>query len=358
MKAPATMEQNQTSVGENEYPSRLHEELSGRQPKEFPAGDDYVKRYDRFEEEMIKHIHPEVEKGAAATGGEFLNKHDATHVFAVMKRAADLLGTDIKELTGYEIYVLMVAIHLHDVGNTLGRSGHEQATRFAVKFLGSTLGHDQVEIGQIQAIAAAHGGTVNGSDKDTISQTLEDKTPLLHRTIRPRFLAALLRFADELADDQTRASTALLETGNLPEHAILYHLYSQSLHSVMVLQREITLDYWFTRQVAAKKYKKEEREVFLLDEIYARTVKMHFEREYCMLFLRPLVGVDRITVTIRIFDEGFVRRLKRVWYRLPENGYPSDVDVTIQTLCPKSELPTGHAICQEFSAVGKEEGDA
>lgn len=339
------------------YPTKLHEALAQYPSTTFPKNADYAARFKRFEEEMIEYIHGEIEKGAAESDGTFLNKHDASHVLAVISKASELLGDNINRLTGYETYLFMVATHLHDSGNALGRKGHEHAMGYAVQFLGATLGHDKIEIGQIQAIAAAHGGLTKGSDKDTISKTLPHKTALNSQSIRPRLIAALLRFADELADDSSRASIARLETDTLPENAKLYHRYSDALHSVIVQPREIALKYCFAKDIALQKFKKQDSEVFLLDEIYVRTVKMHFEREYCMNFLRPLLDVDRITVTIEIRDEKFVGVLESVSYRLPESGYPHDAGASIETLRSGSALPSGVDVCQKLAGVTEGEDD-
>ena len=76
-----------------------------------------------------------------------------------------------------------------------------------MSILGDHLGKDMVEKKAILDIAKAHGGKVNG-DKDTISK-LHDKGLILGNDIRYQKIAAILRFADELADDSQRAARYL-----------------------------------------------------------------------------------------------------------------------------------------------------
>jgi hypothetical protein len=68
----------------------------------------------------------------------------------------------------------------------------------------------------------------------------------LGKEIRPRFLAALLRFSDELADENTRADRYSLEAGDIPMRNEAYHAYSNSLTSFAIDGREISLKFEMT----------------------------------------------------------------------------------------------------------------
>src|SRR5947209_2956468 len=132
-----------------------------------------------------------------------------------------LVHTDSgKKPTAYEIYLLLAAIHIHDLGNFFGRASHEINADKVMLELGPMLGADDVEKFKIREIAQAHGGKVNG-DKDKIGRLqLEDH--IFSHAIRPRFLAALLRLADELADDSTRASRFMIKKGIITESSLIY----------------------------------------------------------------------------------------------------------------------------------------
>jgi hypothetical protein len=149
-----------------------------------------------------------------------------------------------------------------------------------------------------------------------------------------RFLAALLRFADELADDRTRASRFLMGEGKIPASSLIYHKYAHALHSVSVVKDAVNLKFDLTAEDAMTPIKGDKRTVYLLEEIYARTMKMHRERLYCMRFLRPLIDIDRIDVTIEVFDHGYSQELATISYRLVEAGYPDETKPSIYVLCP------------------------
>ena len=256
----------------------------------FPAvgGCSYPSRLMSVAAWLNDNIHRYVGMAAAFHDGTFLTDHGPEHVTRVVERAGDLLADPIgtyPQLTPYETYLLLMAIQFHDVGNLYGRDAHEEKVGEIMERMGSLVGDEMVEKAAIKKIARAHGGTVNGS-RDTIVH-LPHQDLILHHPVHYRALAAILRFADELSDDYRRAARLLEALDVIPEKSLMHHRYSESLHSVGVDAHEhlIILKYWVTKDKADPTCIDGET-VYLLDEIYRRTVKMHHEREYCMRFTR------------------------------------------------------------------------
>src|SRR6185437_14392388 len=185
-------------------------------------------------------------------------------------------------------------------------------------------------------------------DKDKIGRLqLEDH--IFSQPIRPRFLAALLRLADELADDNTRASRFMIEERIVPESSLIYHMYASSLRSVKVDGDSVSLKFSLTEEDVKRRFGKGPGRVFLIDEIYERTMKTHRERMYCMRFLRPDINIDRIAVSIDIYSKGYTERLKSIEYKLEESGYPDEKNPDIFQLCPDLRNKTGSSIRASFS---------
>lgn len=349
------------------YPvdNNLEDWFAERSEDDFPKtrGDDsYHKRYRRTKEHLAK-IHKNVEICALLADLEkayvenrindeqitYLNKHDQEHVATVVEKASELLTESKCAITPYECYLLLMAIQFHDTGNVFGRENHEKKCWDIMREIGDQIGQDQAEKRAIIKIAAVHGGNVNG-DKDTISNGLEKKTDLMdQKDVRMTFLAAILRFADELADDRTRANQYLLKEDRLPRESKIHHLYSSCLHTVIIKHYEVNLVFEFEKEEAREKYQKKGDEIFLLDEIYARTLKMHRERIYCMRFLRPYVEIERINVKISIFDdENVFDEPTKISYYLEEKGYPEYPNECISNLCPHLASFTGQKICDKL----------
>jgi len=290
---------------------------------------------------MNENVHSEVEQGdllkqleAVASGQtitydqiRYLNKHNAKHVEMVIEKASVLLQELHAELSPFEGFLLLLAIHFHDVGIVYGREEHEikcqklmQMPQIEGRLPDATLRSDIIKI------ASVHGGVCSDGDKDTISTAITES--VCHRygqIVRRRFLAAIVRFADELADDRTRASVLKIGDEDLPSISMLHHCYSDSLHSVSVESNTVKLDYRIGYDVAIRKFKTPKRDVYLLDEIYSRTKKMHQERIYCMRFWPheyQQIRDIQVDICVELVPQGYLADEELISYHLAEEGYP------------------------------------
>lgn len=261
----------------------------------------------------------------------FLNDHGPEHTQKVIERAYFILKNARIHLSEFETFILLCAIQIHDIGNVLGRAGHERKLNEIFNTYSKNLILDGPEKRIIKSIAMAHGGkTVDGS-KDTISKLCVTET-IFDCKIRVRFLAALVRFADELADDSTRANRAALDLGIVGVDSVIYHDYSTALHTVKIEKdydnndHRIELVYELESNILSKKYKVAGIEKYLLDEIYDRTLKMEQERRYCMKFMSPCVDIGRIDVRINIYDAD-LELLPVISYRLEDVLYPDSPQI-------------------------------
>lgn len=330
----------------------LIEILSESPLKEFPREYNYPAQFQSLHNHLNEYYHKNVTAAAALSDGSgYLTDHGPDHIKTVIERASTLVYTAIgKKPSAYEVYLLLAAIHIHDLGNFFGRASHEINAEKVMVELGPMLG-DDVEKFTIREIAQAHGGKIN-NDKDKIGRLqLEDH--IFSQRIRPRFLAALLRLADELADDNTRASRFMLDKGIIPQASVVYHQYAKSLRSVKVNGDSVSLKFSLTEEDIKQKFGKGAGRVFLIDEIYERTMKTHRERMYCMRFLRPEINIDRISVSMDIYSKGFSQKLDSIEYKLEEAGYPDEKNPDIFQLCPDLRTKTGAAIKASFNKSAK-----
>ncbi|MEW6747478.1 MAG: hypothetical protein AB1486_32505 [Planctomycetota bacterium] len=275
---------------------------------------------------------------AIEEGPGYLTGHDEQHVRTVIHRAGDLLAAPGANITPREAFMLLVAILIHDAGNIYGRKGHEGRVRDILRLVrGRDL--DAVESRAVQLIVEAHGGRTAAGSKDRIGLEVPPSEAFFDEDVRLQFLAALLRFADELADDYTRAAGVLMAAGELPKQSEAYHYYADSLKSVSVRHdpREVALTFYLNRDSATRKVGYDAGEVYLLDYIFERTLKMHLERVYCSRFLAPYgIHVDRISVVIRFVDDE-ERFHDEIAYRLTDQGYPTDGP--LDAFCPDLRVP-------------------
>lgn len=272
--------------------------------RNLPSEFDYPTYYKNVANELNKWVHPFVNSGAMLNDNGYLTDHGPEHIKMLIKRISQFLNTDSKndDLTPFEILILLLASHIHDVGNILGRNNHHiNATEIIKKIGGGVALQHKVIWDYVYQIASAHKGYV--------IQDLNLEESYLEHEIRPQFLAAIIKFGDELSEDCTRADRYNTISGNIsvnkPE-AELYHQYALSLHSLKpdINSRVIKYFYQIDEEIAIRTFPKivggKTKRVYLLDEIYLRTLKAHYERLYCMRFMRPYINFDLIQVTIRI----------------------------------------------------------
>lgn len=296
----------------------------------------YFDRYWQVATYLEGEVHPHITAGALVRGDGFLTDHGVDHILTIHERVLELIDSPEGMLSAYEIYLLLMAIQFHDVGNIFGRKEHAQKSELVMARIRELMAGDAPEKRTISQIAQAHTGV--GGEQDTIS-ILPRKEPVLSKDVRYQALAALLRLADELAEDTRRAARFPLDTGMIPEQSEIFHRYANHLHSVRAYSDTQTIDLRFEMNVdvAIEKYGKGDDKVFLLDEIFDRVMKIHRERAYCMRFLVPLLYYGSVKVTIRIFhSDEHPRPLEEIGFTLKEKGYPKDGH-SLQDICPDVE---------------------
>lgn len=345
-------------------------------PEQFPFDHKkhcYGLRYSEMSGILNRDYHPNVEAGSSASDGGLLTDHGPDHIKTVINRAAALLNTpkNTNALSGYEIYLLLCAIHFHDLGNIFGRLKHEKRIEEMMVHVNSHMG-DNVERRYIRQIAEAHGGKVS-DEKDTIRH-LEANAVCNGIDIRPQLLAAILRFADELADDRYRAKNVLLKLDVIPNSSLIYHKYAFCLHSVMVRPASKTVEMHFSVAIEdlvepfpKYNYKTEKFDKqFILDEIFERCLKTYLERAYCNRFTTPSVEIRSIVVTICCTKkrEKIGDQLPEVNFRLEERGYPDgpvggihELDSDLNDWNGSGKKLTGAAFSELISAVHLSEDD-
>ena len=258
----------------------------------------------------------------------FLNDHGSNHIDKVIEKAFEILKNInfTVPLNEFEIFILLCAIQIHDIGNVYGRVEHEKNLSSIFETACNNIIIDTPEKRVIKNIAMMHGGKNKNGNKDTIS-ALCSVEEICGMTIRTRLLAAVLRFADELSDDCTRANRAALDLNLLGINSEIYHKYSQVLHTVNIEKDSdnqdyhILLVYELEAKMLSVEYDMGNTKKFLLDEIYDRTLKVEQERRYCMKFMCPFINIGRIIVKINIYDDNSYQ-IDKISYCLEDTTYP------------------------------------
>jgi hypothetical protein len=309
----------------------------------FPAGSlEYFKRYQQIKSALSKDIYKWIGAGTSSEDQGVYTDHGIDHFNAVIRYAGKLVGLDSPEiatamgnirLTPYETFLALVSILLHDAGNVSGRYGHETRTFKILNELGPAVCPDRFETRIIATIAQVHGGKTSDKSgnqtKDTIrNSTLEDKDSYQGIGYRPRAIAALVRFADEICEDRSRAASYMIKDKALPAKSEIFHHYANSITSAEVdlPSKRIQIKYELSKDVALVAYGKDNGEgkvtsQFIVDEINERLEKMFRELLYCMEFMFDIVHIREIRADITVYDDNMMVLKKQV-FELVQSGYP------------------------------------
>ena len=297
--------------------------------EEFPHGPrDFLSIYKNIESYLNENVHPNTVLGAAINGDGLLNDHGPDHVAMVVQRAGLILDGVEDQLIGYELFLLLLAIHFHDVGNVGGRDGHERRIFEIMESQGDHIPIENEEKEIVSKIAMVHGGHTDTGDKDTISK-LNPSESVQGISIRPRVLAAILRFADEIADETSRANRYFKGESLLPKSRI-YHEYSRVLQPANIKGDALLLKFKLPVGFVSEKLSKGSKEkigeieyIYLYDEILGRLGKCLNELEYCAKYAAGLIRINVISVNISVrkpksLDDAFSDA-----FRMELSGYPN-----------------------------------
>ena len=307
--------------------------------------------------------------------GIYLTDHGPNHIELVMKRASQLVRTEDSllrdgkkdqfyksSLTPYEVFLLALAIHFHDVGNMYGREGHEQRIYEEMQRIGPLAipNHQKIIISRI---AACHGGKVEGS-KDTIKSLPDGWERDGEAMYRPRLLAAALRLADELADEHSRADNyGLMRPGDLPATCLLFHKYAEGLRvAIDPLAGFISLTFSLYTDDLRAPFKKPVKgggvvDQYLLDEIYERTLKTYSEMQYCGRYMRALdTRLNEVRVEIEVYPhKNTSTSIRQYHYTIGDTEYPDyagkEREVLLTLARDFHALPTGSELARSLPGV-------
>ena len=234
-----------------------------------------------------------------------MTDHGPLHAQAVMDTAARLVGRNAFDrpeslLSGIDAYFLCLAILFHDAGMAYGRTDHQ---RRVAQIYRQIPGHEQrpvFERSTVSTIVAAHTGDTNSGSQDTIG-SVPVVSPADGHMVKSREIAAILRFADELAEGPARTSRFVRnELDVVPVESEVYHEYAD-VTSVyvgrgeqrIVVSYEICLD-------DDKMTATSQRLRRLLEFVSERVIKLDRERRYARAYSELLAPFNRTEVTLNV----------------------------------------------------------
>lgn len=283
---------------------------------------------------------------ALAQEGDRYTRHDIGHVDDVIETAGLMLGLGsdsatpaTKHLQAYEGFVLLVAILLHDAGNAMRRQDHEKKAAEILREIDAATGLSAIERRIISSIARAHGGEMEDGSKDTITGLISEPVPNIGGIeVHAWRLAALLRLADELSENHSRADLVAIDDAATPPLSLLANLYCLVINRRIDFKgNSVHLEFMIDKQLLPRTFAIPvkgggTREIMFVDYIAERLEKCERERRYCNRFLAGFASYDRIRAKLVIMDGD--REIDSVAVDLEEVGYPG-LSMNVRELQPR-----------------------
>lgn len=313
---------------------------------EFPyTGDNRFEIYTSIKSKLQKDYFRDIDGALTkdSDGGAY-TRHDLGHVDDVIRKAGQLLGANsdseepaMERLKPYEVFVLLVACLIHDAGNIEGREGHADRTRRVLREV-SDKKLDEKEISLISKIARAHSGTTTNGSPDTIGD-LQTRDGAENITVKPRRLAAILRIADELAENTRRANRRDEELSNFP------NLFCSTISvGIDYLNRWIALNFAVSDENCALFAKSPSgTDMFFMDYISDRVAKIELERRYCDRYLRGFATFEMTRVNVEFLKDDI--EWNSIHFEMKDDGYPGADDLDVF----RKEKINGESIAHQYN---------
>lgn len=335
-----------TLWNETPFETRLREALRSASGSE--AGEAKMANFVTARTKLLNEVLPEI-KGAEPV----LSDHGPKHIHNVLTNVHLLLPKEGNYFTAVELYVLGMAVLLHDAGNLDGREKHNQriGKYFDIARQGSAQDLAREKRLVVLAAGAHTGKTVNGS-YDTL-QDLPQTDHLEGECVRLCELASVLRFADELAEGKQRTSQYLLDSGGYTVDSLPFHRYA-SQTSVAIDRGNgriaLTYDLLFELKSDLDALCKEVTDD--LSFIYTRVSKLDSERKYARYFC-PQLLLPFSTTSVRFnfqIDREFVD-LGLIEWNLNDKVVPGKVTQLLPELHESFGLPRVAQALRELDLV-------
>lgn len=249
-----------------------------------------------------------------------LTDHGVKHIVDVMENAAHLLGLPTEhgrndpppasvDLSPHELFVLLTGLLVHDIGNIFGRDRHNQKISDVLKSLDAVWASWGInERNLVTDVGRAHSGKNANGGKDTLEPLATAVRYFQKKRIRAGEIAAIIRFADELAEGPQRTSKFLLNNGIISANSNIYHHYA-SITQVAIDRQGFRVALTYYIDIDNKAYPKDPNDLKtflaqLLKMTYARAAKMNYERQFARHYAPSLSPFREVSISLNMIRDG------------------------------------------------------
>lgn len=237
-----------------------------------------------------------------------LSDHGPDHIADVMNRVLAVISDDDSQhgLDAADLYILLMSILFHDVGNLFGREKHNERIGEVFDHCRGTESAVRREKALVVKAARAHTGRSATGDKDTLTE-LDDKEHFDGGVIKLQSIAAILRLSDELAEGPQRTTEYFRNAVGYADGSKIFHEYASCTHVTADRgNRRICLTY----EIVLNDYREGDgalnrtRLLELLSFVRHRICKLDQERRYTRFYCDALGAFKKTEVRLNFWSNG------------------------------------------------------
>lgn len=247
-----------------------------------------------------------------------LSDHGPEHINNVLNNAYHLMEPHLKnllncgtettpEFSALDFYYLCLSILFHDVGNIFKRKKHnlniDKVIDSKFNSLFPMVGTTKKERNFIIMAGRAHTGKGSNNSDDTLKDLDNTSYHINGNKVRLLDIAAILRFADELAEGPQRTSSFMNSIGGFDESSRIFHEYAECTDLLIDRSHErISIHYSIPFDASDFSDTNREKLSALLEFIYSRLLKLEEERKYNRYYSKFLSPIKRTVASIEFID--------------------------------------------------------
>lgn len=271
-----------------------------------------------------------------------LSDHGPDHIANVLNNVRHLLSDSHKEhgLSATDLYILAMGVLFHDVGNFFDRKDHHKRVGEIFGWARGTDARVRHEKTLVMKLAGAHTGVASDGTHDTLKE-VDEIEHLDGESVHLRSIAAILRFADELAEGPQRTSEFRRRAGLYAVDSKIYQDYA-SVTNVRIdrpnqrilLTYEIDID---ENAAARDDYSTWLQSFFSF--IYKRVVKLEQERRYTRFYSDVLQPFKATRIAFNFHCKGSLLPIYLPPLQLDDKIVPGDQTKDLPELDPRYTIP-------------------
>ena len=337
---------------DNAFEARLRETLNRHMPD---RADALIGAYHRALEYLRSNVYEEIRAKE-----QDLSDHGPRHINNVQNNIISLLPENddaMSPISAVELYLLAMFTLFHDVGNIHKREDHQRNIGDVFDAARGSLAATRREKTLVLRACAAHTGQGSDGTRDTLKE-LPEIEQFEGKPVRLRELAAILRFADELAEGPQRTSEYRLDHDDYAPNSRVYHEYA-SVTDILIDRgnQRISLAFEIPVDVDSDLSSERERALqYLFAHILSRITKLDEERRYAVHYT-PLLSPFKATIASFNFHcAGNILDVDLPEIRLDDFTVPgtkkTSLDEDIPTYSPLTLAKRLIVLCQQAKDVG------